>query len=185
LTITTQSSTPAGSYSITVTGRAGDLGFGETRSTRFTLNVPFDFSIANSGTIKATQGFSGINDIIVNPTSGSSRTVTLSCTSGLPSGASCSFNPVSGTPAFTSILTITTQSSTPLGSYNITVTGTSGNVARSTHFTFTVLAYVGGFAVPADKLALLAPFVIPALLIVGATIGVFCVRRTKHKEEKQ
>jgi hypothetical protein len=106
----------------------------------------FDFSIANSGTIDDLPvGTSGSNTINLAVISGTSQTVTLSCSGGLPAGASCTFNPVSGTPGFSTSLTISTQSSTPLGSYTITVTGRAGDLgfgaSRSTQFTLTVRDY--------------------------------------------
>lgn len=99
----------------------------------------FDFSISNSGGIAISQGpNSGSNTITVTLVSGSTQSVSLSCASGLPTGASCSFNPASGNPTFTSTLTITITSSTPKGGYSVTVAGTGGGRSRSTGFTLTV-----------------------------------------------
>ncbi len=96
----------------------------------------FDFSVANSGTIHLGQGKSGSTSINLALTSGTSQSVTLSCSGGLPSGASCAFNPISGTPSFSSILTITTQPSTPFGFFTVMVTGTAGDLGFSeTHST--------------------------------------------------
>ena len=122
---------------ITVTGSGG----GNSHITQFTLvvNAPssFDFSLSNSGGITVTQGSSGSNTITASLLSGSTQPVTLSCTSGLPSGASCSFNPSSDSPTFSSTLTISTTSSTPTGSYPITVNGSPSALAP-TQFTLTV-----------------------------------------------
>lgn len=52
--------------------------------------------------------------------------VTLSATN-LPSGASASFNP-NTTTANSSILTVTTQTTTPVGTFNITVKGTANGI---------------------------------------------------------
>ena len=60
-----------------------------------------------------------------------SGTVQLSL-SGLPSGAMYSFNPAQGTPPFNSILTIATSSSTPTGTYTITIKGTGTDVSNQT-----------------------------------------------------
>src|SRR6266571_8141735 len=57
------------------------------------LIVPFDYSLSNSGGITATQGMSGSNMITATLTGGATQPVTLSCSSGLPSGASCAFTP--------------------------------------------------------------------------------------------
>ena len=62
--------------------------------------------------------------------------------SGLPSGATGGFSPNSGTPSFVSTLTITT-SSTPSGTYPLTIAGTDGRTpeggSRSSQLTLIVL----------------------------------------------
>jgi len=95
------------------------------------------FSLSSSGGITVTQGGSASNTIMVTLTSGTSQIVTLSA-SGLPSGASASFDPASGSPTFTSTCTISTSSSTPTGVYTITVTGTGGGLTRTETFTLGV-----------------------------------------------
>jgi hypothetical protein len=63
-------------------------------------------------------------------------------TGGLPAGATGSFSPASGTPSFTSTLTITTNS-TPSGAYTLTIAGTDGGIpeggTRGTHPKLVVL----------------------------------------------
>ena len=97
----------------------------------------FDFSLGSPAAIAVTQGSTGSNTITVTLTGEASQTVTLSA-SGLPSGTSASFNPASGNPSFSSTCTIRTSSSTPPGSYTIGVTGSGGEITRSTQFTLTV-----------------------------------------------
>jgi streptogramin lyase len=101
--------------------------------------VPFDFSMSNSGGITVMQGGSSSNTITVTLTVGSTQTVSFYA-SGLPTAAAVSFNPASGTPTFSSILTISASSATPTGVYTITVTGTGGGATHSTTFTLTVNA---------------------------------------------
>ena len=145
LVVSTTLATPAGSYAINVFGSGG----GQTRETVFTLTVnpassSFDFRLACAGInacgITVNQGSSGSNLITASILSGAAQQVSLSCISGLPTGASCSFNPPSSTPTFTSVLTISTTTSTPTGSFAITVTAMGGGVAHSTSFTLTVNA---------------------------------------------
>jgi hypothetical protein len=62
--------------------------------------------------------------------------VTLSAT-GVPAGASASFDPVSVTAGASSTMTVATSASTPAGSYPITVTG-AGSVTHTATFTLTV-----------------------------------------------
>jgi hypothetical protein len=56
--------------------------------------------------------------------------VTLSC-SGLPSGATCLFNPTSLTGSGMSSLTINTSANTSAGIYAVAVTGTSGSLKQT------------------------------------------------------
>lgn len=90
----------------------------------------FDFSVSNSGPIAVKQGNSGSNTITVTLLTSSPQTVTLSCTSPLPTGVTCSFNPLSALPSFSSTLTVSTSSSTPIGTYMIGVQGTGGGLTR-------------------------------------------------------
>jgi hypothetical protein len=75
----------------------------------------------------------------VSPQNGFTGTVAFSA-SGLPSGASASFNPTSISGSGSSTLTVTTASSTPSGSYTLTSTGTSGSLSHSASVALTVSA---------------------------------------------
>ena len=61
---------------------------------------------------------------------GLSTAVTLSV-SGLPAGATATFSPSIVTGSGSSVLTVTTTSITPTGTYNLLVTGTAGGVTRT------------------------------------------------------
>jgi PKD repeat protein/predicted RNA-binding protein with TRAM domain len=98
----------------------------------------FDFALSNSGGVTVFQGASGSNTITLALVSGGPREVALSCTSGLPPGASCSFNPASGLPTYSSTLTISASFSTPTGDFAVTVTATGGGLTRTTQFTLSV-----------------------------------------------
>jgi hypothetical protein len=58
--------------------------------------------------------------------------------SGLPSGATASFNPATVTAGAGSTLTITTLASTPAGTSTVTVTGTGASATHTTAVTLTV-----------------------------------------------
>jgi hypothetical protein len=99
-----------------------------------------DFSVAaspSSGTV--TAGGSTTSTISTAVTSGAAQTVSLSA-SGLPTGATASFSPASVTSGGSSTLTLATSSSTPAGTYGITVTGTGTSATHSTTYTLTVNA---------------------------------------------
>jgi len=134
LTIDTGTATP-GTYPLTVTGTSGTL----THTTTVTLTVtgPADFALsANPASVSAAQGGSTTTTITVTPQNGFNGTVDLSV-SGLPAGATGSFNPAS--TSTTSVLSIDAGTAAP-GTYALTVTGTSGALTHSTSVTFVVTA---------------------------------------------
>lgn len=101
-----------------------------------------DFSMSVSPTSgSAVQGGSVTATVSINSIAGFGETVSLSA-SGLPSGATAGFSPSSGTPSFTSTLTISTASTTPTGTYSITIKGTDDGKTHSCTYTLTVTAAV-------------------------------------------
>jgi hypothetical protein len=130
LTVSTATSTPAGTYTLTVTGTDG--GKSHSCTVQLVINAPFEFSVSASPPSRTvTAGASATYDVTATLVSGATQTVTLSC-SGLPSGAAFTFVPSGGNPTFISTLTITTTASTPAGSYTITITGTGPDGSHST-----------------------------------------------------
>jgi hypothetical protein len=101
-----------------------------------------DFSVSvNPTTLSIVQGQSGSASVTTAVTSGSAQTVALSA-SGLPAGATASFNPSSVSGAATSTLTVTTAASTPAGTYTVTITGAAASGSRSVNLSLTVTAPV-------------------------------------------
>src|SRR5207253_9008400 len=102
--------------------------------------VANDFSIAaNPSSLSITQGSSGTSTMSTAVTSGTAQPVALSA-SGLPSGATASFNPASVSSGGSSTLTIATPASTPTGTSTVTVTGTGTSATHSTTVSLTVTA---------------------------------------------
>ncbi len=98
----------------------------------------FDFSLSanpSSGTV--TQGHSITSTITAALLKGKSKSVVL-YTENCPVYTTCSLNPGSGKPTFSSTLTIETSEATPLGSHLITINGAGGGRRRSTTYTLTV-----------------------------------------------
>ncbi|NUR75368.1 MAG: hypothetical protein HOQ28_03650 [Thermoleophilia bacterium] len=95
-----------------------------------------DFSVAASPSSQTVSpGSPTTYNLTVTPTGGFTGSVSLSAT-GLPAGAAASFspNPTTGT----STMTVTTSATTPVGSYPVTITGTSGTLAHNATVTLVV-----------------------------------------------
>src|SRR5467141_1679246 len=150
------------------------------------MAAPSSFSLTNSGGITIPQGSSGSNTITVTLVSGQAQPVTLSCDGGVPAGAVCSFSPSTGSPTFSTQLTIITQPTTVTGAYTINVAGTSGGQKQSTQFLLTVTSPgpVGGNQLPVDKFALIAPFVGLAALALGSIAAIVAFLRRRDMKTK-
>ena len=139
----------AGTYTVTVTG----TGTSATHSTTISLTIappPNDFSIsANPTSVSIQQGSSGPSTISTAVTSGSAQNVSLSAT-GLPAGATASFNPTAVTAGNSSTMTIATSGTTAPGTYTVTVTGTGTTATHSTTVTLTVTAAPNDFSIGAN-----------------------------------
>jgi hypothetical protein len=107
-----------------------------TPTNDFTLNAS-----PTSGTV--TAGSSTTSTVSTAVASGSAEAVALSA-SGLPTGATAAFSPTSVTAGGSSTLTIATTTSTPAGSYPVTITGTAASATHTTAYTLTVTGTGGG-----------------------------------------
>ncbi len=96
-----------------------------------------------------------------------SNAVTLSCPGGLPAGAQCTFSPSTpvtpGSKSAAVAMSISTSSTTSAGTYPVTVTGTSGSLARSV----VVSLVVTGSTVVADELQLAVTQAFPVNVDAG------------------
>lgn len=138
LQVITTASTPVGTYTLTITGTSGNL----THSANVTLVVNAvaqgDFGVSVTPSSKSiTQGGSGNVTATVSALNGFAGTVTLSVT-GLPSGVTATFNPTSITRSGYSGIQLSTNSRTPVGTYTVTITGTSGSVKHSANVTLVI-----------------------------------------------
>ncbi|CCH28427.1 M4 family metallopeptidase [Actinosynnema sp. NPDC047251] len=139
LTIATTAATPAGTYTVTVTGTGPAATHSATYQLRIGGEPPAnDFSVAldpSSGSVQA--GSSVTSTVRTTTTAGSPHKVHFSAT-GLPTGATATFNPLSIESGETSTLTIATTSATPEGQYTITVTATGTDSNHTATYTLTV-----------------------------------------------
>jgi len=114
--------------SLTVTD---NLGLTDPSPATRTITVTPDFSLTFSpATQTVVAGNSTSYTINVVPGPNFTGSVSFSA-SGLPSGASASFNPATVTTSGSTTMTVSTSASTPTGNSNLTVTGTSGSLSHS------------------------------------------------------
>jgi uncharacterized membrane protein len=136
LSVTTASSLPPGSYPLTITGTGG--GLVRSASVMLVVNPPPDFVLSvNPASRTVRRGSSATYTITVSPQAGFSGTVALSV-SGLPSGASATFNPPSVTSPGRSTMSVKTSGKTARGKFTLTVKGTSGALVHQVTVTLTV-----------------------------------------------
>jgi hypothetical protein len=125
----------ASSGSFNWSTRIGSFKFPNCGSTN-----PDFYLTANPGSQTVVQGKSATYSITVNPLNGYANTVNLTV-SGCPTGGTCSISPASvGPPYASSTLTVGTSSSTPGGTYTITVSGTDGTLTHTTSVSLTVIS---------------------------------------------
>jgi Subtilase family/Proprotein convertase P-domain len=97
-----------------------------------------DFSVSVTPAAGAVNpGGSTSATVRTMTTAGNPQTVNFSAT-GLPAGASATFNPTSVTSGGNSTLTINTTAATPPGTYSVNVTGTGASGTRGATFQLTV-----------------------------------------------
>ena len=104
------------------------------------LSAMPDFSISASPASNSTSPGSSTNYTVSVAASGGFNSAVSLSVSGLPSGASANFNPASVTSSGSSTMTVSTTSSTALGSYPLTITATSGSLVHTTSVTLVVSA---------------------------------------------
>ncbi len=97
-----------------------------------------DFSLSATPASRSVVGGAGTTyTATVAPINGFTGTVGFNVL-GLPSGASASFTPGSVSGSGSTTLAVSTSPSTPVGTYTLTINGTSGPITRSTNVTLVV-----------------------------------------------
>jgi kumamolisin len=112
-----------------------------------TQNPGFSLS-ASPSSVSIAQGSEGSSTITSSVTGGFDSAIALSYFA--PSGMTVSFNPGSITGAGTSSMSISVASTVATGTYNITVTGTSGSTVETTTVSVTVTGTTAGFSLSAN-----------------------------------
>jgi len=138
LTVTTVNTTPAGTYTFTITGTSGGLVHTTTVSLVVNAQGTGDFSISSAtNTITVKRGQSGSLPVTITAQAGFTGTVTFSV-SGLPSLVTGVFAPTSVNTSGTTSLTLTVNNQQKQGTFPIVITGTSGALNHSVTVNFTV-----------------------------------------------
>jgi len=128
LTLSTSPCVSPGSYSMTVTGSGG--GKTHTATIRLIVSQAKDFRIDISPpTQTISQGQVTSYSLSIVGLNGFNSPVSLSL-AGLPAGANYAFSIPSGTPDFSSVLTVTLPNNVQTGSFTLTVTGSGGGLNR-------------------------------------------------------
>ena len=139
MTITVLRLAIPGTYPITVTGNGGGI----KHNTTVTLTVipAQDFRLsASPASVTINQGSQGTSTITSTISGGFNSSISLSA-SGAPAGTTLSFNPatIPAPGSGSSTLTMTVGSSTPTGTYYITVAGNGGGLQRYVQIQLTVI----------------------------------------------
>ena len=131
MTISTSASTPTGTYVANLKGTGTSTTYYTTMSLTVTAHDDFSLS-ASPSDVTVGQGKGASTTITSAVTNGSAQTVSLSA-SGLPSGATATFDPTSITAGSSSTMTIKASPSTPVGDdYAVSVTGTGPTASHTT-----------------------------------------------------
>ena len=132
LTVSTSSSTPAGTYQLTIRGTSGPV----MRTATVTLVVSGNFSLSATPSSR-TIAPAGRTTYTITASPGSSGAIALAI-SGLPKFATASFNPSTISGSGTSTLTINTNKNVARGTYTLTITGTAGTTVKTTIVTLVI-----------------------------------------------
>ncbi len=124
LNVSSSSATPPNNYPIVVTGNNG----AQTASTTVYVAINSFSLAATPASQPVVSGNPASYAVTATPLNGFNGSVALSV-SGLPTGAVATFSPATIGPAGSSTLTVATSTTTPSGSFPLTITGTSGAFA--------------------------------------------------------
>jgi uncharacterized membrane protein len=172
LTLSADETATAGIYSATIKGSTGTNSSTATIAFEVTSDATPSFSLGCT-TAKQTvaAGQETTFQITIAPSGGFTGNVALSV-SGLPTGASASFNPAT-TSSGSSILTIKTQSTAEISTKTLTITGTSGALTAQTTVDLEITAPPNEFPI------LYIAIIIVVIVIVIAVIIILLKMRKK------
>lgn len=145
LSVSTFPDTPAGNYTITVTGKSGAISQSVQVPLQVTAGPGFALTTASSTLPISAAGQSATAVLTISPTQGFTGAVTLTCTiAPVPTSgkaATCTLPGslvLSSNMAATASVQVATDTSTPAGNYSVIITGVSGVLAQSVSMSFTL-----------------------------------------------
>ena len=148
LAVTTATTTPTGTYPLTIRGVSGTLS--HSAPATLVVNAAPDFSLSATPASASVGGgvTSTTYSVTITPSNGFNSPVILTA-SGPLIGALGTFSPNPATTSST--LTVSIMSKTPAGTYTLTLTGTSGSLSHSTTVTLVVNADFSLSASPTSR----------------------------------
>jgi pseudomonalisin len=137
ITILASSTTPVGTYPLTITASDGVLV--HTAAVSLTVNAP-DFTFtASPASQSVVQGNSVTYSAVITAVNGYTGTINFSV-AGLPAGATLTPPPPAVTNSGSSTITILAGATTPVGVYPLTITATDGVLVHTASVTLSVTA---------------------------------------------
>jgi len=161
ITVSTASSTPVGSYTLTVTGVSGKVSGTVTAGLTVNYSISSSFSMnVTPASVSMAPGSTAVYTVQLTRTN-FPGSVTFAVYGGLPSGATATFTP-NPTTGNTSTLQINTAATTADGSYTLYLVGSGPNPSGSTQYAYAsvqlVLSTTGSpFTISGTLSGLLAP----------------------------
>jgi uncharacterized membrane protein len=153
LSVAVGASTAPGTYPLTVTGTSGSLTHSKTVNLTVSPPAP-DFTLAATpASQSAPAGSNAQYPVSTSSVGGFAGNVGLTVT-GLPSGTTATFATTPISAGSNTMLTVAVGAGTAMGTYPLTVTGTSGGLTHSKTVSLTVSAPVTGFTLTLDPTAI-------------------------------
>jgi hypothetical protein len=144
VTVAVYADTPAGAYTMTVTGTSGQQNQSVQIPLQVTAGPGFTLSAASTSLSIDAPGQGATDTLSIAPTQGFTGTVVLSCTiaplptSGKAPACALPGSVVFGASATTATLQVTSDSTTPPGSYSVAVTAVSGAIQQTLTVPFNI-----------------------------------------------
>ncbi len=124
-----------GSYALSITGTSGSLSRATTVTLVIQRAVEADFELSVVPTSQAATPPQSTSYVVSVSKKGDFKSTIGLVVSGAPSGVQGTFNPSSGTPDYTSTLTVTTIETAQPGTYVLTIYASGGGKTKSTTVT--------------------------------------------------